>query len=137
MMRKYNISTEVFNTYVSDFHGRTVTLFEKQHPDQQTNMAVCTDCHGVHDIQEVTDADSTVIKQNLLNTCRRCHPNATANFPDSWVGHFVPTRDRYALVYYVNLFYKFLIPITIGGMLLYVFVDAGGRVIRRLRKKHS
>ena len=50
-MQKYGISTEVFNTYVADFHGTTVTLFERQHPDQPTNKAVCTDCHGVHDIQ--------------------------------------------------------------------------------------
>ena len=47
LMEKYGISTDVFNTYVADFHGTTVTLFEKQHPDQQTNKAVCTDCHGV------------------------------------------------------------------------------------------
>ena len=50
LMQKYGISTDVFNTYVADFHGTTVTLFEKQHPDQETNKAVCTDCHGVHDI---------------------------------------------------------------------------------------
>jgi nitrate/TMAO reductase-like tetraheme cytochrome c subunit len=137
LMRKYNLSTQVFNTYVSEFHGRTVMLFEQQHPDQLTNTAVCTDCHGVHGILEVSDANSTVIKQNLLSTCRRCHPDASANFPDSWVGHFVPTRDRYPLVFYVNLFYKYVIPMTIGGMLLFVFIDAGGRVIRRLRKDHA
>jgi predicted CXXCH cytochrome family protein len=137
IMRKYNITPDVFNTYVADFHGMTVTLFEKQHPDQQTNTAVCTDCHGIHDIQKVTDANSTVIKQNLLSTCRRCHPDATTNFPNSWVGHFPPSRSRYPLVYYVNLFYRFLIPITIGAMLLFAFIDAGGRIIRRFRRKGS
>jgi predicted CXXCH cytochrome family protein len=132
-MRKYNISAGVFDTYVADFHGLTVTLFDTQHPDQRINTAVCTDCHGIHDIQKVTDANSTVIKKNLLTTCRRCHPDATVNFPDSWVGHFPPTRDSYPLVYWVNLFYRFLIPITIGGMLLVVLIDAGGRIIRRFR----
>ena len=134
MMRKYNISTEVFNSYVADFHGLTITLFDKQHPNQRINTAVCIDCHGVHDIQKTTDATSTVVKQNLLGTCQRCHPDATANFPDSWVGHFPPTKDRFPLVYWVNVVYKFLIPITIGGMLLFVLIDGGGRVIRRLRK---
>ena len=51
MMGKYGISTDVFNTYVSDFHGTTVTLFEKQSPDQATNKAVCFDCHGIHNIK--------------------------------------------------------------------------------------
>jgi predicted CXXCH cytochrome family protein len=134
MMRKYNISPDVFDTYVADFHGLTVTLFEKEHSGQQTNEAVCTDCHGIHDIQKASDANSTVVKKNLLTTCRRCHPDATANFPDSWVGHFAPTRDRFPLVYYVNLFYRILIPFTIGGMVLFVIIDAGGRIIRRFRK---
>jgi predicted CXXCH cytochrome family protein len=137
MMRKYAITPDVFNTYVADFHGMTVTLFEKQNPDQRTNTAVCTDCHGVHDIQKVTDANSSVIKQNLLITCRRCHPDATTNFPDSWVGHFPPSQTRYPLVFYVNLFYRILIPATIGGMLLFVFIDTGGRIIRRFRRKGS
>jgi len=137
LMRKYNITADVFNTYVADFHGLTVTLFDKEHPDQPMNAAVCTDCHGVHDIQKVTDANSSVIKQNLLVTCRKCHPDASLNFPDSWLGHFLPSRDRYPMVYWVNVFYKYLIPITIGGMIVFVLVDAGGRITRRLRKGNS
>ncbi len=137
LMRKYGISPDVFNTYVADFHGMTVTLFERQHPDQRVNTAVCTDCHGVHDIQRTNDANSTVIKENLANTCRKCHPDANASFPDSWVGHFPPTRDRYPLVYFVDLFYGLLIPITIGGMALFVAIDAAGRIIRRVRNKRA
>jgi predicted CXXCH cytochrome family protein len=135
LMKKYDISIDVFNTYVADFHGTTVTLFEKQHPDQQTNKAVCTDCHGVHDIMQVTDANASVVKENLLATCRRCHPDATANFPDSWVGHFQPNRSRFPIVYYVNLFYKFLIPAVIGAMALFVAVDAMRRIIHRFQRK--
>ena len=134
LMSKYNITADVFNTYVADFHGLTITLFDQKHPGQRMNTAVCTDCHGIHDIQKVTDANSSVIKQNLLTTCRKCHPDASLNFPDSWAGHFPPTRDRYPLVYWVNVFYKYVIPITIGGMLVFVFIDAGSRTIRRIRK---
>jgi predicted CXXCH cytochrome family protein len=137
LMRKYDISTEVFNTYVADFHGTTVKLFEKQHPDQPTNKAVCTDCHGIHDIRQVTDANAAVVKENLLVTCRRCHPDATANFPDSWVGHFQPSADRYALVYYVGLFYRILIPAVIGGMALFVLLDAARRVYNRFRRPRA
>ncbi len=135
LMEKYGISADVFSTYVADFHGLTITLFEKQHPDQQVNAAVCTDCHGIHNIQKTTDTDSTVIKENLLSTCRRCHPDASANFPDSWIGHFPPTRDRHPIVYYANRFYRFLIPITIGGMILFVLIDGVGRIARRVCRK--
>lgn len=135
LMQKYGISTNVMNTYVADFHGTTVTLFEKQSPDQQTNKAVCTDCHGIHDIKQVTNKDATVVKQILLKTCQKCHPDATVNFPDAWVGHWQPSATSNPLVYYVNLFYKILIPSVIGGMGLFVAVDAGRRIWDRLRRK--
>lgn len=135
LMQKYGISTQVFTTYVADFHGTTVTLFERQHPDQETNKAVCTDCHGVHNIAAVSAGDTEAVKQNLLVTCQRCHPEATANFPDSWVGHFAPSPNNQPLVYYINLFYKILVPSVIGAMLLFVGLDFVSRIVRRTRRK--
>ena len=40
LMESYGISTDVFDTYISDFHGTTVVLFEKTAPDQETNKPV-------------------------------------------------------------------------------------------------
>ncbi len=82
LMGRYGISTDVFESYVADFHGTTVTLFEELAPDQETNKPVCIDCHGVHDMKRVDDPESTVIKENLLGTCQKCHPDATTNFPE-------------------------------------------------------
>ena len=92
-MRKYGLSTDVFNSYVADFHGTTVELFAKQSPDQPSNKAVCVDCHGVHDIASVKGSSPEAVKANLLVTCQKCHPDATTAFPDSWVGHFAPSRN--------------------------------------------
>lgn len=132
MMARYNISTAVFDTYVADFHGATVTLFEQQSPGMPTNKAVCTDCHGVHNIRAMDDPAALAgSKENLLNTCRRCHPDASANFPDSWTSHFPPTFSRQPLVASVNLFYLIAIPATIGLMGLFVVTDAGRRVLDR------
>ena len=80
-MAKYNISTDVFNTYVADFHGTTVELFQKQHPDQETNKAVCYDCHGIHNIMPANDKNSQVIKQNLLNDMPEVPPGRHGQFP--------------------------------------------------------
>ena len=44
IMNKYGISTNVLDTYVADFHGTTVKMFEENFPDQPTNKPVCTDC---------------------------------------------------------------------------------------------
>jgi len=42
--------------------------------------AECADCHGAHDIFAVDDPRSHVSPQNRVETCRRCHPYASANF---------------------------------------------------------
>ena len=63
IMGKYGLSTQVLNTYIADFHGTTVTLFEKTDPDQQTNMPVCFDCHGVHNIKRVDDPSKGISAQ--------------------------------------------------------------------------
>jgi nitrate/TMAO reductase-like tetraheme cytochrome c subunit len=125
IMSKYGISTQVLNTYVADFHGTTVTLFEQVSPDTPTNKPVCTDCHGVHDISLVEDPNTGIsIKENLLGKCQRCHHNvAGESFTDAWMSHFVASPTRFPLVYYVNLFYKILIPAVIGGMLIFVVSD--------------
>jgi hypothetical protein len=136
-MGRYDISTDVFDTYVADFHGTTVVLFEQIAPDQETNKPVCIDCHGVHDMRSHDDKESHVIKENLLVTCQRCHPGATTNFPDSWLSHYRPDPAHSPLVYYVELFYMILIPILIGGMVLFNLTDIFRLVSDRLKGRNN
>ncbi len=135
LMTQYGVSTHVFETYVSDFHGTTVILFENTTPDQETNKPVCVDCHGVHNMKEVDDPESKVIKDNLLDTCQKCHPDASNNFPTSWLNHYQPTPNRHPMVYYVNLFYKILIPFTVGGMIIYVASDIRKRISTKMERR--
>lgn len=124
IMDKYGISTNVLNTYVDDFHGTTIMLFAKTDPNRQSNKPVCYDCHGVHDIASVDDPQRGLeIKQNMLATCQKCHPDATKNFPASWMSHYIASPTRYPLVYYVNLFYQFFIPTVLGVMAIFVLSD--------------
>jgi hypothetical protein len=39
-------------------------------------VAVCTDCHGVHDLRPASDSRSKVHPLNVAVTCARCHSNA-------------------------------------------------------------
>ncbi|MBN2385845.1 MAG: hypothetical protein JXB85_02415 [Anaerolineales bacterium] len=131
-MQPYGISTQVLNTYVADFHGTTVTLFESTSPDQPTNKPVCYDCHGIHAIAPVDDpVNGLAMKENILIRCQQCHPDASANFPDAWMSHYIPDSQNYPLVYYVNLFYKFFIPGVLGPMILFVISDFVRRLIDR------
>ena len=133
LMAKYGISTNVFDSYLSDFHGTTV-IFEQQFEGQETDTPVCIDCHGVHNMKKVNDAESQVIRENLIITCQRCHPDATSNFADSWLGHYEPDLNRFPAVYLVDLFYRIFIPAVLGFMVLFVFGDATRRLINRRRE---
>ena len=138
IMDKYNLSTEVLSTYVADFHGTTVTLFEKLSPDQQTNKPVCYDCHGVHNIAKTDDPKKGLqVKENMLQACQNCHPDANINFPDSWLSHYIPSPDKAPLVYYVNLVYMILIPVVLGGMALVILTDIYRRVRSRGKPAHA
>lgn len=134
-MEPYGISTDVLETYVADFHGTTVVLFEAIAPDQETNKPVCIDCHGVHDMRRVDDPESTVIKENLLVTCQKCHPDAEANFPTSWISHYRPSPEHAPLVYFVNLFYAIFIPTLLGGMAIFIATDVRKRVFGRKKEQ--
>jgi nitrate/TMAO reductase-like tetraheme cytochrome c subunit len=137
-MGKYGISTEVLNTYVADFHGTTVQVFEKQSPDAPTNKPVCYDCHGVHDIARVDDPQKGLqIRENLLTRCQVCHPDANLKFPTAWLSHYIPSPSKNAMVYYVNLFYKILIPVVIGGMVLLVGMDYGRSSLNWIKRRRS
>jgi predicted CXXCH cytochrome family protein len=137
LMSKYGISTNVFDTYISDFHGTTVNVFERISPDQETNKPVCIDCHGVHNMKSASDPESQVMKDNLLETCQKCHPNASENFSSSWLGHYEPSLDKYPLLFFVDLFYKIIIPVTVGGMLAFIAIDAQYRIRKKISKKNN
>lgn len=59
-----------FTLYKTSVHGKRLAQGD-------TAVAVCTDCHGIHDIREVKDALSPVYPLKLPETCSRCHSDAT------------------------------------------------------------
>jgi hypothetical protein len=137
LMGEYGISTDVFETYVADFHGKTVILYEDLAPDQETNKPVCVDCHGVHGIRSEDDPDGGVFRANLLGTCQRCHPDATENFPASWLSHYTPKPGSATLVWAADLFFKVLTPLVLACIVLYIGLHFIGRVRGRMRRRHA
>jgi hypothetical protein len=132
-MAEYDISANVVQTYLDDFHGRTVDLFRRYDAATPSDKAVCFDCHGIHNIRESDDPLSTVHKDNLPSTCQLCHKDAGPNFARSWLSHISPTMEDNPGVSIVNLAYSILTPLTIGGFLSYISLDVGKRWIDRYR----
>ncbi len=123
LMEKYGISTDVFSTYLDDFHGRTVDLFSRQDTGLTSNKAVCSDCHGIHDILRTDDPRSSVYPDNLQDTCRRCHQDISIRFPDAWLSHYVPTYEKTPALFVVNGFYQSVVPLLMVSFVTYVTLD--------------
>lgn len=128
LMDKYGISTAVFQTYLSDFHGRSVNLFRREDAGRSGDEAVCFDCHGTHNILPPDDPRSSIYPTNLQATCQQCHEDASIRFPQAWLSHYVPTLEQTPFLYLVNIAYGYLlIPGVIGGFLVYIGLDARKR----------
>ncbi|MGO9123668.1 MAG: cytochrome c3 family protein [Terriglobales bacterium] len=70
-MRQFNPSlrTDQWSQYQTSVHGKQLAAGD-------TKVAVCTDCHSVHDLRAPSDPRSTVNPVNVANTCARCHADA-------------------------------------------------------------
>lgn len=51
--------------------------------------AVCIDCHGIHDLQGGSSLNSSINKQNLANTCGKCHEKEAKDYATSIHGRAV------------------------------------------------
>jgi hypothetical protein len=130
-MAKYGLSTNVLKTYLSDFHGKTASLHATSGQPERAVVAVCSDCHGTHNVVRVDSPSSPVVKANLAATCRKCHAAASVQFPDAWTSHYEPTWTRTPVVMSVKTFYAVLIPFMIGGMLLQVLLHLWRMAVNR------
>jgi predicted CXXCH cytochrome family protein len=136
LMEKYGLSTDVFQTYLDDFHGRTVDFLRKKR-NVIITKATCYDCHGVHNIQSPKNELSSVYPANLQKTCQQCHPNAGITFPQAWLSHYSPNWEKTPLLFGITTFYKFLIPTIVGGFVVYIAIDARRRIADKFRKPSS
>ncbi len=105
---KYGIASDVVKTYVDSYHG-WASLSGAQ------NVATCINCHTAHWVLPQRDPASTVNPRNVTETCRQCHPDATAEFARSYT-HQTASLASNSLVNWVTTLYILLIVGVIGGM---------------------
>ncbi|MCF6319267.1 MAG: hypothetical protein L3J83_08325 [Proteobacteria bacterium] len=61
------------STYKDTYHGKAYLLGD-------LDAARCSDCHGAHKILRVDNPNSMVGDNNIVNTCKECHPKANVAF---------------------------------------------------------
>ncbi|HKW96466.1 MAG TPA: cytochrome b/b6 domain-containing protein [Bryobacteraceae bacterium] len=127
LARKFGLPADRLVSFDASFHGLAAQA------GSQT-VANCASCHGVHNILPASDAHSTINARNLATTCGRCHPGAGKRFAIGPV-HLTEARSEPAAVGWVRRFYLWLIPITIGLMLIHNAGDWARKLYRiRLRR---
>ena len=96
-MRQYNptLRTDQFSQYKTSVHGKRLAAGD-------TNVAVCTDCHSVHDIRLPSDPRAHVNPVNVANTCAQCHADAghmkAYNIPTNQFAEYSKSVHHDALV---------------------------------------
>jgi cytochrome b subunit of formate dehydrogenase/5-methylcytosine-specific restriction endonuclease McrA len=62
----HGVSTQTYISYQESVHGRAIE-------NGSQKAAVCTDCHGAHEILAANDQKSSIYKFNVPATCGKCH----------------------------------------------------------------
>jgi len=97
-------------SYLVSYHGKATSL-------GGDGVAVCSSCHGAHDILPASDPDSRVHASNLEKTCGECHSNANENFT-KYIAHVDYTDPEE----HPAVFYTFWIMTILLCSVLAVFV---------------
>ena len=69
-MRPYDLPVDQYALYLTSGHGRRLAQGDMR-------VAVCSDCHGAHDILPPKDPASRVFALNIPKTCGHCHGDST------------------------------------------------------------
>ena len=133
-MSKYNLSTDVYSLYRTSFHGVDVSVYKANWPTIWHDSAVCTDCHGIHDIRTTQDPQSKVNAANLLTTCQQCHPGAGPNWTAAWTGHNKIDQTRTPFLFYVEQFYSGFTPFVLWLSVIYVVLQVIRAVVGRVQR---
>ena len=111
LAERYDISGGQARQYQDSYHGLAVMRGDK-------DAAMCVDCHSVHKILPASHPESTVNPNNVVNTCRKCHPEATPVFAKSY-SHKAVNAEAQKVQNFVSNIYFWLIITVIGGMILH------------------
>ncbi|OGL47644.1 MAG: hypothetical protein A2161_19935 [Candidatus Schekmanbacteria bacterium RBG_13_48_7] len=77
-MQPYRLSEQhPYQSYLTSIHG---DAFIKR---KLSNAAVCTDCHGSHDLHSAVNPVSKIYRLNIVDTCGKCHENVKNTYLQS------------------------------------------------------
>jgi cytochrome b subunit of formate dehydrogenase len=91
LMESSGQSAQPFLSYQASVHGHATA-------NGSTKAAVCTDCHGAHEILSANDSKSPIYKFNVPATCGKCHTAVSKAFMESIHGQAIARGNGQAPV---------------------------------------
>ncbi len=91
LMESTGESAQPFISYQQSVHGRAVE-------NGSLKAAVCTDCHGTHEILSAGNPRSPISKVNVPATCGKCHAAIEQTFNQSIHGQAIARGNQLAPV---------------------------------------
>jgi cytochrome b subunit of formate dehydrogenase len=82
---------QAFISYQQSVHGRAIE-------NGSQKAAVCTDCHGAHQILPASDSQSPIFKASVPATCGKCHVQIQGAFNQSIHGQAIARGNQMAPV---------------------------------------
>jgi len=123
LAERYNLPLDKVPDYADSYHGLAAR------GGAQT-VANCASCHGIHNILPSSDSRSMVHPSRLPQTCGSCHPGAGTRFAIGPVHVRASALDAHPVVRFIHLFYLWVIPLTVGFMLLHNGLDFLAKLVR-------
>lgn len=127
IIAKYGFEAGTVGSYLDSYHGWANRAGSGR-------AARCVDCHTAHLVLPAADPESSIAPENLVATCARCHPGATANFAASYT-HKATSITANPVNRFIRSLYLWLIAIIIGGMVLHNLVIINYFMLKRRREQ--
>jgi cytochrome b subunit of formate dehydrogenase len=130
MSEKYGFSASQTRSYEDSYHGLALR-------GGSTEAANCASCHGVHNILPSSDPRSMIHKDNLVETCGDCHPNANTRFATGRIHVVEDDREEDPILYWISNIYIILIIVIIGGMIAHNALDFRKKAVHKLKTRRG
>ncbi len=115
LIQKYGLPGKRLSTFYESYHGLALKA-------GNLVAANCASCHENHRILRSDNPLSPVYPDNLPQTCGKCHPGIKSTAKIHSVHEQISSLGA-RVIDIVRKIYIYLIIITIGGMIVYCFLD--------------
>ncbi|RJP51563.1 MAG: hypothetical protein C4586_04270 [Anaerolineaceae bacterium] len=120
-------------TYFDTYHGKASLLSGGE------KTAKCSDCHGSHNILPAYYTKSALSRQNVVETCRKCHPSSNRKFTGYLTHATHHDKEKYPYLYYTFWAMSSLLVGTFAffGIHTLFWIPRSFRERFRRRREHS